>query len=75
MIHGSPYGENTTSSTEQLMAGMDIISTLQEIYNVKAPIFVDNKERFNDFNIPKMDCQMILLSVSEDETIRVEESD
>jgi DNA repair exonuclease SbcCD ATPase subunit len=72
MVHGSPYGENTTSSTEQLMAGMDIISTLQEIFSVKAPIFVDNKERFNDFNIPNMDCQMILLSVSDDAEIRVE---
>lgn len=71
MIHGSPYGENTTSSTEQLMIGMDIIATLQEIFEVKAPIFIDNKERFNDWNIPEMDCQMIMLSVSEDEEIRV----
>lgn len=71
MIHGSPYGENTTSSTEQLMIGMDIIATLQEIFEVKAPIFIDNKERFNDWNIPEMDCQMILLSVSEDKEIRV----
>ena len=31
----------------------------------------DNKERFNDWNIPEMDCQMIMLSVSEDEEIRV----
>lgn len=71
MIHGSPYGENTTSSTEQLMIGMDIIATLQEIFEVKAPIFIDNKERFNDWNIPEMDCQMILLAVSEDKEIRV----
>ncbi len=72
MVHGSPYGENTTSSTEQLMAGMDIISTLQDIYGVKAPIFIDNKESYNDANVPEMDCQLIMLSVSEDENIRVE---
>lgn len=72
MIHGSPYGENTTSTTERLMAGLDIINTLQEIYKIKAPIWVDNAESYNDFNIPKMDCQMILLNVSEDSEIRVE---
>jgi hypothetical protein len=72
MVHGSPYGENTTSTTERLMAGLDIINTLQEIYQVKAPIFVDNAESYNDFNIPQMDCQMILLNVSEDSEIRVE---
>lgn len=72
MVHGSPYGENTTSTTERLMAGLDIINTLQEIYEIKAPIWVDNAESYNDFNIPKLDCQMILLNVSEDSEIRVE---
>ena len=72
MVHGSPYGENTTSTTERLMAGLDIINTLQEIYEIKAPIWIDNAESYNDFNIPKMDCQMILLNVSEDSEIRVE---
>jgi DNA repair exonuclease SbcCD ATPase subunit len=73
MIHGSPYGENTTSTTERLMAGLDIIGTLQEIYEVKAPIWVDNAESYNDFNIPQMGCQMVLLSVSTDTEIKVEE--
>ncbi len=72
MIHGSAYGENTTSTTERLMAGLDIINTLQEIYQVKAPIFVDNAESYNEFNIPQMDCQMIQLFVSDDKEIRVE---
>lgn len=72
MVHGSVYGENTTSTTERLMAGLDIISTLQEIYDTKAPIFIDNKESYNDWNIPQMDCQMVLLSVSDDKDLRVE---
>ena len=71
-IHGTDYGENTTSTTERLMAGMDIVATLQDIYGVKAPIFIDNKESYNDANVPEMDCQLIMLSVSEDENIRVE---
>ena len=64
MIHGSPYGENTTSTTERLMAGLDIINTLQETYETKAPVWIDNAEAYNDFNIPEMDCQMILLKVA-----------
>lgn len=72
MIHGSQYGENTTSATERMMAGMDIINTLQEIYEVKAPIFLDDADLYNDWNIPDMDSQLIELCVSEDKELRVE---
>lgn len=72
MIHGSAYGENTTSATERMMAGMDIISTLQEIYEVKAPIFLDDADLYNDWNIPDMGSQMIKLCVSKDDDLRVE---
>jgi DNA repair exonuclease SbcCD ATPase subunit len=71
MVHGSPYGENTTSTTERLMAGLDIVNTLQEIYGVKAPVFIDNAEAYNEQNVPKLDCQMIELFVSEDPEIKV----
>lgn len=71
MVHSSPYGENTTSTTERLMAGLDILNTLREIYNVSAPIFIDNCEAYNQFNIPPTDAQMIQLFVSEDEELRV----
>lgn len=71
-INGSDYGENTTSATERMMAGMDIISTLQDIYEVKAPIFLDDADLYNDWNIPAMDCQLIKLLVSEDEELRIE---
>ena len=69
MINGSCYGENTTSATERMMAGMDIINTLQDIYEVKAPIFLDDADLYNDWNIPAMDCQLIKLCVSEDEEL------
>lgn len=72
MINGSCYGENTTSATERMMAGMDIINTLQDIYEVKAPIFLDDADLYNDWNIPAMDCQLIKLCVSEDEKLRIE---
>jgi chromosome segregation ATPase len=71
MVHGSPYGENTTSTTERLMAGLDILNTLSEIYDVTAPIFIDNAEAYNSFNVPSTKAQMIQLFVSEDEEIKV----
>ena len=72
MIHGSQYGENTTSATERMMAGMDIINTLQEIYEVKAPIFLDDADLYNEWNIPDMDSQLIKLCVSQDKELKVE---
>ena len=75
MVNGSQYGENTTSATERMIAGMDIIRTLQDIYKVKAPIFLDDADLYNSWNIPLMDCQLIKLCVSDDENIRVERED
>lgn len=75
MVNGSCYGENTTSATERMMAGMDIISTLQEIYQVEAPIFLDDADLYNEWNIPAMNCQLIKLCVSDDEELRVERED
>lgn len=71
-INGIEYGDNTTSTAQKLMAGLDIVNTLQSIYNVNAPIFIDDKEHYNDKNIPEMGCQLIMLSVSDDEDLRVE---
>ena len=71
MINGSVYGENTTSTTERLMAGLDIVGTLQNIWGVRAPIFIDNSEAYNQHNVPVMDCQIVQLFVSEDKEIKV----
>lgn len=70
-INGSDYGENTTSTTERMMAGMDIIRTLQSIYQAEVPIFLDDADLYNDWNIPDMDSQIIKLCVSEDEELKV----
>ena len=59
----------------RIVAGLDIINTLSKLYGVTAPIFIDNAEAVNDFNIPKMDAQMILLSVSNDKELKVESED
>lgn len=70
-INGSDYGDNTTSTTERMMAGMDIIRTLQELNDVRVTIFLDDADLYNDYNIPDMDCQVIKLCVSEDDKLVV----
>lgn len=67
---GVPF--SSINSGHKIIAGLDIISSLLELYEVSAPIFIDNAESINDYNIPNMDCQMVLLKVSEDKELRVE---
>ena len=60
------------NSGHRIVAGLDIIRSLSEIYGVSVPIFVDNAESLNKFNVPDMDAQLILLTVTEDEQLKVE---
>jgi hypothetical protein len=65
---GFNSGLNSASRTN---AGIEIISVLQEHYNLSVPIFVDNAESV--INLVHPDCQMIRLIVSADDPVlRVE---
>lgn len=68
-VNGVPYG--SLNNGHRIIAGLQIIKALQTLYEVYMPVFVDNAESVNDFNLPTMDCQMILLKVS-DEDLKVE---
>lgn len=70
MVNGVPY--NSLNNGHKIIAGLDIISSLSGLYGVTAPVFVDNAEALNDFNIPEMDSQIVLLKVSDDTELRVE---
>lgn len=69
-VNGVPY--SALNSGHRIVAGLDIIRSLSELYGVSVPIFVDNAESLNEFNVPDMDAQLILLSVSEDKQLKVE---
>lgn len=62
-VNGVPF--STLNSGHRIVSGLDIINSLSELYGVEAPIFIDNAESLNVFNIPIMDCQMILLKVAD----------
>jgi len=69
-VNGVPY--STLNSGHRIVAGLDIIRSLSELYGVSVPIFVDNAESLNEFNVPDMDAQLILLSVTEDKQLKVD---
>ena len=63
LINGVPFSDANTAS--KINAGIDIINTLCEFYQVSAPIFIDNRESVVKL-IPS-DSQIINLIVSEDD--------
>jgi len=68
MVNGVPFSDANTAS--KINAGIDIISTLCQFYQVSAPIFIDGAESIH--SILSTDSQLIRLVVSEqDETLRV----
>ncbi len=69
-VDGIPF--SSLNSGHRIVAGLDIISSLSELYDVYCPIFTDNAESINEFNIPNMDSQMILLEVTDDKELKVE---
>lgn len=68
-VNGVPFSNANTAS--QINAGLSIIDTLCEHYNITAPIFIDNREAIN--NIVLIDSQIINLRVSKDKNLRIEE--
>ena len=68
LINGVPY--SNANSTGKINAGIEVINTLSEFYNVQAPIWVDNAESYNKLSDTK--SQLIRLIVSKDKKLKVE---
>lgn len=69
-VNGVPYG--SLNNGHRIIAGLQIIKALQKLYGAYIPIFIDNAESVNDFNLPDMECQLIKLKVSDDKELRIE---
>lgn len=65
--------KSNLNNGHRIVAGLDIIRSLSNLYEVSCPIFMDNAESVNDFNIPDMDTQMIYLTVTDDKELKVVE--
>lgn len=67
-INGQPYPDANYAA--KINAGIDIINTFSKQRQVYAPCFIDNAESIN--NVLTMDCQQILLQVTDDNEIIIE---
>ena len=72
-VNGVPL--SSLNNGHRIVAGLDIVHSLSNLYEVSCPIFVDNAESINDFNVPEMDAQMIYLTVTDDKELKVESED
>jgi hypothetical protein len=72
IIDDYKYGVATNKGRE-VLAKLDIIKGLQKFYGESYPVFVDNSECLSDKTVSRinMDCQLIMLKVSEDKEIVV----
>ena len=68
-VNGVPY--STLNSGHRIVAGLDIIRSLQTLLGCRVPIWIDNAETVNDQNIPDIDCQMVLLKVTDSDRLEV----
>lgn len=63
-VNGVPFGD--LNNAMKINAGLDIIKGLQQVYNTKAPIFIDNAESVTRY-IDLPDTQIIKMYVSEED--------
>jgi uncharacterized coiled-coil DUF342 family protein len=58
-----------TNNAEEINAGLDIIRTLSQFYNVSAPIFCDNAESVNEYL--NTGSQMVYLTVTKEPELTI----
>ena len=69
-VNGVPY--SSLNDGHKIIAGLDIIKSMSRLHNVSAPIFIDNAESINEYNIPDTGAQMIFLRVTDDKSLVIE---
>ena len=63
-VDGKRFGESTNTGRE-IEAKLDICNSFQKFFSMELPIFLDGAESLSKEYFPKMNCQMIYLSVSD----------
>ena len=63
---------DTTNTGREIEAKLDICNSFQKFFGMQVPIFLDGAESINDEYLPKVDTQLILLTVTKDKKLIVE---
>lgn len=72
-VNGVPL--SSLNNGHRIIAGLDIIQSLSNLYEVSCPVFIDNSEAVNEVNFPDMNAQTIHLAVTDDKVLKVESED
>lgn len=72
MVDGKEFGV-TTNTGREIQAKLDICNSFQKFFDMFVPIFLDGAESLNNEYIPAVDTQLILLTVTEDKQLKVED--
>lgn len=70
-IDGKDFGDSTNTGRE-IIAKLDICNSLQKFFGMSVPIILDNAESINDERIPAVDCQLIMMKVTDDAELSIE---
>lgn len=71
-VDGKRFGESTNTGRE-IEAKLDICDSFQKFFDMQVPIFLDGAESINNEYLPQLSAQLILLTVTEDTELRMEE--
>lgn len=71
-VDNRQFGTSTNKGRE-ILAKLDIIKGLQKFFGQSYPVFLDNAESLSEqtTNRIDMDCQLIMMTVSEDKELRI----
>ena len=72
-VNGVPL--SSLNNGHRIIAGLDIIQSLSNLYEVSCPVFIDNSEAVNEVNFPEMNAQMIHLAVTDNKELKIESED
>ena len=64
---------DTTNTGREIEAKIDICNSFQKFFDMYVPILLDGAESLNDEYIPAVDTQLILLTVTKDKQLKVED--
>ncbi len=63
--------ESGLNHGHRILGDIDILDSFQKINSVRLPIFVDDAESLDDWRVPELDTQMILLRRTDDDKLTV----
>lgn len=74
VVNGESYDRNLNHGNK-ILTEIDICRAFQKAHNVELPIIVDDCESLDEWRVPKVDNQLILIRRTDDNELKVEMED